>query len=71
MINDGTTDTTQTTVTGYSNNLYRKFRVTGHVTNQFNTEFAKLDAFPSAGKLAPIRAVLLMPPNSIGRSSRL
>jgi len=39
---------TQTTVTDYSNNLYRKFKVTGHVTNQFNTEFAKLDAFPSA-----------------------
>jgi len=42
------TGATQTTVTGYSNNLYRKFRVTGHVTNQFNTEFAKLDAFPAA-----------------------
>merc|ERR1712054_26397 len=39
---------TQTTVTDYSNNLYRKFKVTGHVTNEFNTEFAKLDAFPSA-----------------------
>merc|ERR1712178_301926 len=37
-----------TTVTDYSNNLYRKFKVTGHVTNEFNTEFAKLDAFPSA-----------------------
>merc|ERR1711912_112734 len=37
-----------TTVTDYSNNLYRKFKVTGHVTNGFNTEFAKLDAFPSA-----------------------
>merc|ERR1712054_631270 len=42
------TGATQTTVTGYSNNLYRKFRVTGHVTNQFNTGFAKLDAFPAA-----------------------
>merc|ERR1712159_545967 len=39
---------TETTVTDYSNNLYRKFKVTGHVTNQFNTEFAKLDVFPSA-----------------------
>merc|ERR1711871_1206449 len=37
-----------TTVNDYSNNLYRKFKVTGHVTNEFNTEFAKLDAFPSA-----------------------
>merc|ERR1711871_508842 len=37
-----------TTVNDYSNNLYRKFKVTGHVTNQFNTEFAKLDAFPAA-----------------------
>merc|ERR1711871_838218 len=43
-----TTDTTQTTVTDYSNNVYRKFKVTGHVTNEFNTEFAKLDVFPSA-----------------------
>merc|ERR1711871_1881999 len=42
------TDATQTTVTDYSNNVYRKFKVTGHVTNEFNTEFAKLDAFPSA-----------------------
>jgi hypothetical protein len=30
-----------------SNNAYRKFKVTGHVTNQFNREFAKLDSFPS------------------------
>jgi len=30
-----------------SNNAYRKFRVTGHVTNEFNTEFAKLDSFPA------------------------
>jgi len=30
-----------------SNNLYRKFKVTGHVTNEFNREFAKLDSFPS------------------------
>merc|ERR1711871_926057 len=37
-----------TTVNDYSNNVYRKFKVTGHVTNEFNTEFAKLDAFPSA-----------------------
>merc|ERR1711912_223335 len=47
--NSGTwTDATQTTVTDYSNNVYRKFKVTGHVTNEFNTEFAKLDAVPSA-----------------------
>merc|ERR1719316_2559087 len=45
---------TETTITGSSNpsynsnNLYRKFKVTGHVTNQFNTEFAKLDSFPAA-----------------------
>merc|ERR1711907_349570 len=39
---------TETPVNDYSNNLYRKFKVTGHVTNQFNTEFAKLDVFPSA-----------------------
>merc|ERR1711871_845328 len=50
---DGTNDGTRawsgmTTVNDYSNNLYRKFRVTGHVTNQFDTEFAKLDAFPAA-----------------------
>merc|ERR1712100_947412 len=39
------------TITGTnynSNNLYRKFKVTGHVTNRFNTEFAKLDSFPTA-----------------------
>merc|ERR1711968_133890 len=29
-----------------SNNKYRKFKVTGHVTNPFNREFAKLDSFP-------------------------
>merc|ERR1711968_226008 len=40
--------TPQTAVTDYSNNVYREFKVTGHVTNQFNTEFAKLDVFPSA-----------------------
>jgi hypothetical protein len=33
--------------TGYSNNAYRKFKVTGHVTNEFNREFAKLDSFPA------------------------
>jgi hypothetical protein len=33
---------------GYtSKNAYRKFKVTGHVTNQFNREFAKLDSFPA------------------------
>merc|ERR1711871_364885 len=40
--------TPHTAVTDYSNNVYREFKVTGHVTNQFNTEFAKLDVFPSA-----------------------
>jgi hypothetical protein len=30
-----------------SNNLYRKFKVTSHLTNPFNREFAKLDSFPS------------------------
>merc|ERR1711959_852767 len=29
------------------NNAYRKFKVTGHVTNPFNREFAKLDSFPA------------------------
>merc|ERR1711871_936994 len=44
-------DAKGSTITGTnynSNNLYRKFKVTGHVTNQFNTEFAKLDSFPTA-----------------------
>jgi hypothetical protein len=36
---------TDTTITG--NNAYRKFKVTGHVTNPFNREFAKLDSFPA------------------------
>merc|ERR1711937_183616 len=46
---DGATETTITGSSTYnSNNLYRKFKVTGHVTNQFNTEFAKLDSFPAA-----------------------
>jgi hypothetical protein len=30
-----------------SNNKYRKFKVLGHFTNQFNREFAKLDSFPA------------------------
>jgi len=29
------------------NNQYRKFKVTGHFTNSFNKEFAKLDSFPA------------------------
>merc|ERR1711988_1329532 len=29
---------------GRSNNAYRKFKITGHVTNEFNREFAKLDS---------------------------
>merc|ERR1711937_343335 len=45
---DGATETTITGSSYNSNNLYRKFKVTGHVTNQFNTEFAKLDSFPTA-----------------------
>jgi len=32
---------------GRSNNAYRKFKITGHVTNEFNREFAKLDSFPA------------------------
>merc|ERR1719387_374931 len=43
-----TTITASSTTSYNSNNLYRKFKVTGHVTNQFNTEFAKLDSFPAA-----------------------
>jgi len=35
-----------------SNNKYRKFKVTGHVTNQFNREFAKLDSFPADDGIA-------------------
>jgi len=30
-----------------SKNTYRKFKITGHVTNEFNREFAKLDSFPA------------------------
>jgi hypothetical protein len=43
---DATPGTTLTGDDYNSNNLYRKFKVTGHVTNQFNREFAKL-FFPS------------------------
>merc|ERR1719454_380433 len=39
--------------TGYSNNAYRKFKVTGHVTNEFNREFAKLDSFPADDGVTP------------------
>jgi hypothetical protein len=38
---------TGSTSTGASNNAYRKFKITGHVTNEFNREFAKLDSFPA------------------------
>jgi len=38
------------TPTTVASNAYRKFKVTGHVTNQFNKEFAKLDAFPEDDK---------------------
>jgi len=44
---DATPGTTLTGDDYNSNNLYRKFKVTGHVTNQFNREFAKLDSFPA------------------------
>jgi hypothetical protein len=43
--NSGSSSTAPTSYN--SNNLYRKFKVTGHVTNPFNREFAKLDSFPS------------------------
>jgi hypothetical protein len=46
----GHTDTAASAST--SNNLYRKFKVTGHVTNEFNREFAKLDSFPADDGLA-------------------
>jgi hypothetical protein len=37
----------QTDVATTSSNKYKKFKVTGHVTNPFNREFAKLDSFPA------------------------
>merc|ERR1719498_2297089 len=49
---DGTEETDITGTDYKSNNLYRKFKVTGHVTNKFNTEFAKLDSFPAADALS-------------------
>merc|ERR1711975_159443 len=36
-----------------SNNKYRTFKVTGHVTNEFNREFAKLDSFPADDNIGP------------------
>merc|ERR1719169_348937 len=36
-----------------SNNKYRTFKVTGHVTNEFNREFAKLDSFPADDTIGP------------------
>merc|ERR1712178_460450 len=33
-------------------NKYRRFKVTGHVTNPFNKEFSKLDSFPSTETVA-------------------
>merc|ERR1711988_416677 len=36
-----------------SSNKYRKFKVTGHVTNEFNREFAKLDSFPADDGITP------------------
>merc|ERR1711871_1539164 len=41
-----------------SKNKYRKFKVTGHVTNKFNTEFAKLDSFPVEESLSAPTATL-------------
>jgi hypothetical protein len=38
---------TDVATSGASNNAYRKFKITGHVTNEFNREFAKLDSFPA------------------------
>jgi hypothetical protein len=35
------------TTTPTTTNKHRRFKVTGHVTNPFNKEFAKLDSFPS------------------------
>merc|ERR1711988_1702912 len=43
----GNADTGTTSVYSPSSNKYRKFKVTGHVTNEFNREFAKLDSFPA------------------------
>merc|ERR1719281_968568 len=39
-----------------SKNTYRKFKVTGHVTNEFNREFAKLDSFPADDNIGPATA---------------
>jgi len=39
-----------------SNNKYRTFKVTGHVTNEFNREFAKLDSFPADDNIGPATA---------------
>jgi len=36
-----------------SNNKHRTFKVTGHVTNEFNREFAKLDSFPADDNIGP------------------
>merc|ERR1712054_162086 len=42
-----------TTQLNPSSNKYRKFKVTGHVTNEFNREFAKLDSFPADDGITP------------------
>jgi hypothetical protein len=39
-----------------SNNKHRTFKVTGHVTNEFNREFAKLDSFPADDNIGPATA---------------
>merc|ERR1712036_215714 len=43
----GNADSGTASVYNPSSNKYRKFKVTGHVTNEFNREFAKLDSFPA------------------------
>jgi len=43
----GNADSGTATVYNPSSNVYRRFKVTGHVTNEFNREFAKLDSFPA------------------------
>merc|ERR1712072_1624696 len=51
--NDGNAATLALDTTNTGNNAYRKFKVTGHVTNPFNREFAKLDSFPADDGILP------------------
>merc|ERR1719169_54189 len=54
---DGTTSLLEDVDVGaLSNNKYRTFKVTGHVTNEFNREFAKLDSFPADDNIGPATA---------------